>query len=50
MDIDQIYLKIFTIEFKYEGKTNVESFFGGQRYFSFQMEEIHLNTFDHFKG
>jgi hypothetical protein len=27
MDIDQIDLKIFTIEFKDEGKTNVESIF-----------------------
>ncbi len=50
MDIDQVYLKIFTIEFKDEGKTNVESFFGGKGTFLFQMEEIHLNTVDHFEG
>ncbi len=41
MDIDQIDLKIFTIEFKDEGKRNVESFFLAKGTFSFQMEEIH---------
>jgi hypothetical protein len=50
MDIDQIDLTIFTIEFKGEGKTHVESFYGGKGIFSFQTEEIHLNTFDHLKG
>jgi len=50
MDIDQIDLKIFTTEFKDEGKTNVESIFLAKGTFSFQMEEIHENTFDHLKG
>ncbi len=39
--IDQIDFKIFTIEFKDEGNTNVESIFFAKGNFSFQMEEIH---------
>ncbi len=39
--IDQIYFKIFTIEFKDEGNRNVESIFFSKGNFSFQMEEIH---------
>jgi len=41
MDIDQIDLKIFTIEFKDEGKRNVESIFLAKGTFSFQMEKNH---------
>ncbi len=41
MDIDQIDLKIFTIEFKDEGKINVESIFLAEGTFSFQMEKNH---------
>jgi hypothetical protein len=39
MDIDQIYLKLFTIEFKDEGKTNVESFFWGKGTFHFKWKK-----------
>ncbi len=39
MYIDQIYLKIFAIEFKDEGKTNVESFFWGKGTFHFKWKK-----------